>query len=234
MALIFKIGYRLWNCFPEMIEHWKIGVDVFTFQIKAILEINWNHDCWRKVKSSEKKGQVRLFDTCLLISWFTFWDTFWSHPSDPSSCIIPYGDLISCGFFISFHKNTHAPRTLPPAQTVTERSLFVLWKKDPYDLSITGHTSIFEEPTKNSMIIQTEHMFFLNTCSTWRRCPFIVSASTYPRCYFSLHQACFVERSQCWSRAQKVSWKELVGSWPGVWLERAKKLNMMGVKVLVG
>lgn len=191
-----------------------------------------------KVTVSQLRKKDR-FDSWILAFWYRdllFWDTFWSLPSDPSSCIIPYGDLISCGFFISFHKNTHAPELYHHhEQSYPPTISFCPLEKGSLRLKYNrSHINFWRTNQKLDDHPNWTYVFFLNTCSTWRRCPFIVSASTYPRCYFSLHQACFVERSQCWSRAQKVSWKELVGSWPGVWLERAKKQNMMGVKILVG
>ena len=132
LALIFKIGYRLWTCFPEMIGNWKIGVDVFTFQIKAILEISWNHDCWRKgyCKSTEKKGQVRFLDTCLLISGFTFLRHFLKSSKRSIIMHYPIWRFDFLWFFYFFSQKHTCPRTLPPPRTeLSSNDLFLSFGK---------------------------------------------------------------------------------------------------------
>lgn len=168
----------------------KIGVDVFTFQIKAILEVNWNHDCWRKVKSSEKKGQVPYLAFDIVIYFLRHF-----LKSSKRSIIKRY-PIWSFDFlwFDFFSQNTNA-------KSFTTRQTGPL-EKGSLPLKYNRHTSIFEESKKLNDYPNWTYGF-LNTCSTRRRCPFVISASTYPFSQFS-HQACFVERSQWGSRAQKV------------------------------
>ena len=162
LALIFKIGYRLWTCFPEMIGNWKIGVDVFTFQIKAILEISWNHDCWRKGQVNWEKRTGSILGYLPFDIGIYFFETLFEVFQAIHHHALSHMEIWFPVVFSFLFTKTHMPQnfTTTTNRVILQRSLFVLWKKDPYDLSITGHTSIFEEPTKNSMIIQTEHMFF--------------------------------------------------------------------------
>ena len=111
------------------------------------LKLRQQRDIFSKLNMCLKKHMFSLDDHRVFGWFFTFLRHFLKSSKRSIIMHYPIWRFDFLWFFHFFSTKTFMPQnfTTTTNRVILQRSLFVLWKKDPYDLSITGQKASIQE-----------------------------------------------------------------------------------------